>query len=223
MQVEWFGQSAFRLAAPAASMVIDPFGDMSALAASRGLQFDYPPIEGVSADLLLITHEHADHNGVESIGGNPAVIRSTAGTIESPVGQILAVASEHDQLAGTQRGPNTIFVFELDGLRVAHFGDFGQAALRDEQAAAVGSVDLLFIPVGGGPTLGAAEALVVVERLAPSWVIPMHYRTPRIGFLETADEFLAGMPSVHNVDSTTIDTSTLSRGDRPQAVVLRCP
>jgi L-ascorbate metabolism protein UlaG (beta-lactamase superfamily) len=151
------------------------------------------------------------------------VIRSTAGTLDSPVGEVVAISSEHDPVAGTQRGPNSIFVFELDGLRVAHFGDFGQAALRDEQAAAIGSVDLLFLPVGGGPTLGAAGALAVVERLAPSWVIPMHYRTPRIGFLETADEFLAAMPSAHTAGSTAVDTAALTREDRPQAVVLQAP
>ncbi len=53
------------------------------------------------------------------------------------VGEVLGVASEHDEAAGTERGPNTIFVFELDGLRVAHFGDFGQRTLREEQAAAI--------------------------------------------------------------------------------------
>src|ERR1035441_10656961 len=159
MRVEWYGQSAFRLSAGDASVAIDPFGDMSAMAASRGMQFDYPAIDGVEADLLLVTHEHLDHNGVEAIGGDPAILRSTAGKLESPVGEVTAIASEHDESAGTERGPNTIFVFELDGIRVAHFGDFGQSALRDEQAAAVGNVDLLIVPVGGGPTIGAPPAL----------------------------------------------------------------
>ena len=148
MRIQWYGQSAFDLAG---RVFIDPFGDVSLLA-SRGLQFDYPAIEGMEPELLLVTHEHRDHNGVEAIGGSPAVLRSTAGTLESPVGDVVAVASEHDEVAGTQRGPNTIFVFTLDGLRIAHFGDFGQAALRDEQAAAIGDVDLAFVPVGDGPT-----------------------------------------------------------------------
>ena len=155
MQVEWYGQSAFLLTAGDKTVAIDPFADMSAMAASHGMQFDYPPIEGVEADLLLVTHEHMDHNGVDAIGGDPTILRSTAGKLESPIGEITAIASEHDEAAGTERGPNTIFVFELDGLRVAHFGDFGQSALRDEQAAAIGTVDLLILPVGGGPTIGA--------------------------------------------------------------------
>src|SRR4051794_33434211 len=126
MRIRWYGQSAFELAADDASVFIDPFGDVSSLA-QRGMQFDYPAIEGVEATLLLVTHEHLDHNGVEAIGGSPAIIRSTAGTLESPIGEVVAIASEHDPEAGTRRGPNTIFVFTLDGLRIAHFGDFGQA------------------------------------------------------------------------------------------------
>jgi L-ascorbate metabolism protein UlaG (beta-lactamase superfamily) len=167
MRVEWYGQSAFHLAGADASVAIDPFGDMSALAASRGMQFDYPPIEGVEADLLLVTHEHMDHNGVEAIGGEPAILRSTAGRLESPVGEVVAIASEHDESAGTERGPNTIFVFSLDGTRVCHFGDFGQRELREEQAGAIGEVDLLFLPVGAGPTIGGEQAQAIVERLAP--------------------------------------------------------
>ena len=154
MKIRWFGQSAFLLTGER-SVAIDPFGpSMAELTSSRGIVFDYPPIDGVEADLLLITHEHADHNAAEAIGGAPVVIRSTAGTIDSPLGDVVAVASEHDELAGTVRGPNTIFRFELDGLQVCHLGDFGQAALRPEQEQAIGQVDLLFVPVGGGPTVG---------------------------------------------------------------------
>ncbi len=171
------GSRRFILSAADATVAIDPFADMSAMAASRGMQFDYPPIEGVEADLLLVTHEHIDHNGVEAIGGEPTILRSTAGRLESPLGEITAIASEHDERAGTERGPNTIFVFELDGLRVAHFGDFGQSALREEQTEAIGAVDLLILPVGAGPTIGAEQAAEIVERLSPRWVVPMHYRT----------------------------------------------
>jgi L-ascorbate metabolism protein UlaG (beta-lactamase superfamily) len=223
MQVEWYGQSAFRLTAADKTVMIDPFGDMSAMAASRGMQFDYPLIDGVEADLLLVTHEHIDHNGVDSIGGDPTVLRSTAGVLESPIGAVTAIASEHDEVAGTERGPNTIFVFELDGIRVCHFGDFGQRELRDEQAEAIGSVDLLILPVGGGPTAGASEAAAIVERLRPRWVVPMHYRTPRIGFLETADEFLELMSNVERLPEPSFDTASLPVEDLPVAVVPAVP
>ena len=190
MQIEWYGQSAFRLTGAAHTVAIDPFGDMSA-AAARGLQFDYPAISGLTAELLLVTHEHSDHNGVEVVGGDPVVLRSTAGRADSPVGEVVGIASEHDPVAGTERGANVIFVFELDGVRVAHFGDFGQAALREEQAAVLGSVDLLIVPIGSGPTIGAIDAFAIGEQLSAKWVIPMHYRTSRTNFLEPAEAFLA--------------------------------
>ena len=222
MRVEWYGQSAFALSGGGHTVAIDPFGDMSA-ARARGLAFDYPPIEGLSADLLLVTHEHGDHNGVEAIGGEPAILRSTAGRLESPLGEVLAVASEHDERAGTERGPNTIFAFDLDGVRVCHFGDFGQSGLRPEQRAALDGVDLLILPVGGGPTIGAAGAAEIVAALAPRWVMPMHYRTPRIGFLEDAEEFLAASASVHRLDTSAFDTGELPAADGPLTVVPAAP
>ena len=88
MRVEWYGQSAFHLSAGESTVAIDPFTDMSEMAASRGMQFDYPPITGVQAQLLLVTHEHADHNGVEAVDGDPVILRSTAGALESPLGQV---------------------------------------------------------------------------------------------------------------------------------------
>jgi L-ascorbate metabolism protein UlaG (beta-lactamase superfamily) len=220
MHVEWYGQSAFRLTGESATVFIDPFGDTSQFAA-RGITIDYPLISGVSADLLLVTHEHADHNGVEAIDGDPVLLRSTAGKLDSPIGTIVAVASEHDSSAGTERGPNTIFSFVLDGVRVAHFGDFGQSVLREEQVAAIGEVDLLFVPVGGGFTIGAADAAVIVEQLRPRWVVPMHYRTERLNFLDTAEDFLARMDEVRLLDGTGFDTDEL--GDAAAATLTVVP
>ena len=52
MQLEWYGQSAFRLADNGTTVFIDPFDDLSVMR-DRGLRWDYPAIEGVRADLLL--------------------------------------------------------------------------------------------------------------------------------------------------------------------------
>jgi L-ascorbate metabolism protein UlaG (beta-lactamase superfamily) len=222
MRVEWHGQAAFSLRAPEGSVFIDPFGDVSGLKA-RGIAFDYPPIEAEGIDLVLVTHEHADHNGVEAIAGEPTVLRSTAGCLDSPIGEVLAIASEHDEAAGTERGPNTIFALTLDGLRLAHFGDFGQTQLRPEQRQALGEVDLLFLPVGAGPTINAQQAATIVDELTPRWVVPMHYRTPRIGFLEPADEFLGLMGRVERIGVAALRDGELPYGDSPVAIVPATP
>jgi L-ascorbate metabolism protein UlaG (beta-lactamase superfamily) len=222
MRVDWHGQSAYTLDGEAATVFIDPWGDMSA-AAANGITWDYPAIVSPDAtDLLIVTHEHADHNGVEVITGEPTLVRSQAGTHESPVGNVVAIASEHDDAAGTERGPNTIVVFELDGIRVAHFGDFGQAALRPEQRAHLEGIDLLFVPVGGGFTIDGATAAKIALELGAPWVVPMHYKTPRISFLETEEAFLGAMPKTKRLSSPSFDTADLKKGE-PTATVPAAP
>jgi L-ascorbate metabolism protein UlaG (beta-lactamase superfamily) len=222
MRIRWFGQSTFLISGERL-VFIDPFGDMDVLA-ERGLRFDYPPVEGVEADLLLVTHEHVDHNAVEVIGGSPVILRSTAGTFESPVGEVIAVASEHDEVAGTERGPNTIFRFTVDGLRLSHFGDFGQAELRPEQRTAICELDVLLLPVGGGPTVGGESAAAIVRALRPRLVIPMHYRTEAVNFLDPPDEFLAALGArLERLNESELEVEQLLGTPEDPTVALLAP
>jgi L-ascorbate metabolism protein UlaG (beta-lactamase superfamily) len=213
--MRWFGQSAFLLAGER-SVFIDPFDIPADALASRGIEFRYPPIRDVSADLVLVTHEHADHNGVGRIGGAPAVLRATAGRLESPIGEVVAIASEHDDAAGTKRGPNTIFRFTLDGLPICHLGDFGQPELRPAQREAIGDVDVLFVPVGGGPTIGGDAAADLVRAVAPRVVVPMHYRTEAVSFLEPPDAFLDALGApVERIEAAEAPVEDLLGADGP--------
>lgn len=222
MQLEWYGQSAFRVTDGSTTVFIDPFDDLTSLH-DRGMRWDYPAIAGVEADLLLVTHEHLDHNGVGAITGDPVTLRSTAGTLSSPIGEVLAVASEHDRAAGTERGPNTLFAFTLGGLRFAHLGDLGQRALRDEQRDALGTVDVLFVPIGGGPTIGAEQATEISAQLGASVIVPMHYRTGRIDFLEPVDEFVRRAARTERLTSPVFELDALPEGDMPLVVVPSAP
>ena len=151
------------------------------------------------------------------------MLRSTAGRRDSPVGEIVAIASEHDDAAGTKAGPNTIFCFSMDGLRVCHFGDFRQDALRPEQRDAIGAVDVLFMPVGGGPTIGGAAAAELVRSLNPRLVVPMHYRTRAVNFLEPPDEFLDALGApVERLDSSETTTDDLL-SDGTRVALLAAP
>jgi L-ascorbate metabolism protein UlaG (beta-lactamase superfamily) len=225
VKIRWFGQSAFLVSGNDGSLAIDPFVPPSPGQMGQ-IEFNYPSIDDTEAHVLLVTHEHMDHNGVEAIGGEPHLIRSTTGTWDSPLGQIVGIASEHDEVAGTQRGPNTIFTFTLDGLRLVHFGDFGQASLRPEQRAAIGEVDILFLPVGDGPTIGGEQAAAIVRELQPRLVVPMHYRTPAINFLDSPDAFLGAMHEarVERLDVSEVDVEPLL-GDagRPTIAVIAPP
>jgi L-ascorbate metabolism protein UlaG (beta-lactamase superfamily) len=219
MRVTWLGHGAFLLAGEGVTVGIDPYGDVDL--SDRGWRFDYPPLEGLTADLVHVTHEHADHAAVEAFTGDPPVIRSTAGRFASPAGEVLAVAAEHDDRAGTVRGPNTIFRVVVGGISVCHLGDLGQSALRPEQRAALGDVDVLLVPVGGGPTLDGPRAAAVAEAIAPRLVIPMHHRTDAADFLDPPDAFLEafGRP-VTELDSNELEVEPLLAPPGETAVVL---
>jgi L-ascorbate metabolism protein UlaG (beta-lactamase superfamily) len=224
MKIRWYGQSAFALEGLARTVVIDPFGDLGGTWPGM-LRFAYPPIEGVEADLLLITHEHIDHNNAGAVVGSPAMVRSSAGTFQTPIGEVRAIASEHDPVAGTERGPNTIFVFELDGLRTCHMGDFGQSALRPEQIEAIGEIEVLFVPVGGGATIDGRAAADVVSQLGPAWVVPMHYRTEAVDFLDGPEDFLDAFPAaaVRRIDDSSFDLVSGAAGRRASVLMPAAP
>jgi L-ascorbate metabolism protein UlaG (beta-lactamase superfamily) len=221
MRIRWYGQSAFLLTGEHHRVFVDPFGDVQAARPPRsGWSWNYPLIEGVEADVLLVTHDHLDHNAVEVIGGDPLLL-ATAGTHESPLGEVVGIASEHDAVAGTQRGPNTIFRFILDGTTVAHFGDFGQPGLRPEQREALGEVDVILLPVGGGPTIAPDSGATLVQELRPRLVVPMHYRTPAadLAFLDPPDAFLDAMGArVERLETSEAEVEPLL-GSRDEPVV----
>ena len=222
MRIRWYGQSAFLLTGEQHRVFIDPFGDVGGASPSAS-SWSYPPIEGAEADLLLVTHDHLDHNAVESIGGDPVVL-AKAGTHESPLGEVVGIASEHDAAAGTERGPNTIFRFVLNGKTVAHLGDFGQPALRPEQREALGDADIVLLPVGGGPTIAPDAAAALVRELRLALVIPMHYRTPAIGFLDPPDAFVEAMGGrVEQLATNEVDVEPLLGSPAEPVVALLAP
>jgi L-ascorbate metabolism protein UlaG (beta-lactamase superfamily) len=210
MQVRWYGHSAFALSG-VTSVFIDPFVP-ERVCAEFGERFDYPVIAGVEADLVLVTHEHIDHNGSEALNGKPFVVRG--GCFETPVdegidlrhwdtpvGEVTGIPSDH----GEGRGPNTIFAFTLGDVRVCHFGDFGQLELYPWQEQAIGRPDLLFIPVGGTYTIDGKTAARFAKQLAPQLVIPMHYRTPKVEW-ENFDSRRAFIKEFASTATAELDT-----------------
>lgn len=156
------------------------------------------------ADVVLVTHEHADHNHVAGVPGSPVALRGTAAVS----GVTFTVTSAfHDDQGGAQRGESRIFSFTLEGVSVCHLGDLGEP-LTPRQVAQVGRVDVLLVPVGGFYTIDAAGAWEVVEQLGPRVVIPMHYRG-RIGGANLApvDGFLAGQPNVRCIGAPQVAVS----------------
>lgn len=221
MRIRWLGHATFLLTGQANTVAVDPYGEFPK---NRPIKFDYPPLEGIEADVVLVTHEHMDHNAVDVIGGEPEVLRAGAGTFDSRLGEIVGIASEHDPKAGTQRGPNTIFCFDIDGVRCCHFGDFGQTGLRPEQSEAIGDVDVLFLPIGGGPTIDGSQAAEIVAELRPHVAIPMHYGTEAADFVEGPERFLDAVSAdVERLETSEIEPQRYLNRDGTTVLVLQAP
>ena len=164
--VQWFGQSSFLIIAKDGTRIVtDPY-ESGALG--------YKPIT-VSADIVTVSHEHADHNYTRAIGGDPIILRNP-GKYNAKGIEFLGIASYHDTVLGGIRGKNTIFRFAVDGITFCHLGDLG-TTLSTAQLKDIGKVNVLLIPVGGNFTIDWQDAYAVINQVKPILVIPMHYKT----------------------------------------------
>ena len=211
----WFGQSTFVLkTSTGLNALLDPAGP--------GTGYNIPTQSGI--DLVTVSHEHSDHNAVSLAAGSPTVLRGLAGNDWAKIDQTIkgvrvrTVGVYHDDTSGSQRGKNAIFVFDVDGLRLAHLGDLGHT-LSPEQIKDVGPVDVILIPVGGYYTIDGKVAAEVVNQLNPKIVVPMHYKTADLspslaGVLAPVDDFIKAMGNTATV-SEVGQTIMLERGKLP--------
>ncbi|MFC1933807.1 MBL fold metallo-hydrolase [Chloroflexota bacterium] len=211
MKIKWLGHASFMITSDAGMKIItDPY--------KTGGNLDYGEIKE-SADIVTVSHEHYDHNNASAVGGNPEVVKRTA---EVKGIKFNGTPTYHDDASGSKRGKNTVFYFEVDGIRVCHLGDLGHQ-LDDKDVALMGRVDILLIPVGGNFTIDARVATEVCSKLAPKVIMPMHYRNERSRSFPVSgvDEFLQGKAGVSRLDASEVE---FKQGELPattQIVVLK--
>jgi L-ascorbate metabolism protein UlaG (beta-lactamase superfamily) len=181
LDVSWLGHGCFRLRGRSAAVVTDPF----------------PPALGVrlpklEANLVTVSHGHANHSQAQLVQGDPFVIEGP-GEYEVAGVTVVGIATFHDAAGGAEHGPNTVYVIEVDDVRICHLGDLGHR-LADGDLETIGTVDIVMAPVGGGAALDGAAAAEVVRQLEPRIVIPMHFRQPGLKTsLEPPERFLKEM------------------------------
>ena len=180
MQYTWLGHASFLITNDAGGrLVTDPADERS-----------IPKLPKVSADVITLSHLHHDHCATERISGRP-IVKESADPETIAGFSIRGFHAFHDEVRGAKRGANTIFVFEADGQRFVHCGDLGHMP-DEETLAAIRGCDVLLIPVGGVYTVDGKAAWAIAKRVAPKTVVPMHYKTPDLGFtLEPVTNFLA--------------------------------
>jgi L-ascorbate metabolism protein UlaG (beta-lactamase superfamily) len=220
-KLTWYGQSCFLLeTATGTRVVMDPI--------PAGLGYTLPA--DLKGDVVTVSHEHGDHNNIALVQGKPRILRGLTPDkkgwvkIDEKVKDvsIRSVGVYHDEDKGAKRGLNTVFLFEVGGVRIAHLGDLGHL-LTDQQLSAIGSVDVVMIPVGGFFTIDAAQATRVIDQLRPRLiVIPMHYKTAvlTIKELATVDAFLAGKPNVRREKGNTIAITGVKARPSTEVVLL---
>ena len=210
MKIKYLGHATFMITSDRGIKIItDPY--------ETGGEFSYGEIQE-SADIVLVSHDHSDHSNVSAVRGNPEVVR---GTKKIKGIEFKGIATYHDDAGGRLRGKNTIFCFEVDGIKVCHLGDLGHQ-LSAQQVAELGKVDILLIPVGGFYTIDAKAAGQVCDKLTPKVIIPMHYKTDKCGLpIAGIDDFLRGKKDVSRLDASEAE---FKQGELPattQIIVLK--
>lgn len=173
MEINWLGHAAFSIHTKSATIIIDPFED------KIGLKW-----QKRDADILLVTHEHFDHNN--QAGVHAHFTAEGPGEYEVKEVAITGTRLFHDANKGADRGLITAYTIEAEGVTICHLSDLGHK-LSGEQAEELSSVDILMVPVGGHFTIDGATAAEVVSQLEPRIVIPMHYQIDGLNVGETLD------------------------------------
>jgi L-ascorbate metabolism protein UlaG (beta-lactamase superfamily) len=203
MEITWYGHSCFRLTERNfATVVTDPFDSKT---------IGYTPLK-LKSDIVTVSHDAPGHNNVDSVKSTSHVIDG-AGEFEIGGVFITGVATDGGSKKKNKEGgaSNTIYVFDYDGITVAHLGDLKHAPTQSE-IETLGTVNVALVPVGGGGGLNAAKAAEVISMLEPNLVIPMHYSTPATKLpLDALNKFLKemGLSKIESQPSLKVTRSSL--------------
>lgn len=208
MEIDWFGHACFRLKSREATLITDPYSK------EIGLAFPRP-----RGDIVTISHDHPGHSYDDGVKGEPKVIDGP-GEYEIKNVFVTGVQTAHDKKNGKERGANTVYVIEMDGLRICHLGDLGHIPTQP-QAEAIGDVDVLLLPVGGVSTITGNEAAEIVGLIEPHIVIPMHFANEKLKFkLETTAKFFKEMGLKGGKPVETLKVTKDSLPSETQIVLL---
>ncbi len=214
MKIKFLGHAAFLITTDEGTKIVtDPYEPGGFGGAIR-----YGPLTE-PADVVVVSHDHGDHNFVKMVPGNPAVVKGAKSQLVRGV-NFRALLTWHDSAGGRQRGQNVVWVIEADGLRICHLGDLGHL-LDADQVASLGEVDVLLIPVGGTFTVDARGATEVVNQIRPRIAIPMHYQTPKLGLdLAGVEQFVSGKPRVRPPAGSELEVTKDTLPEATEVVVL---
>lgn len=203
MKLQYLGHSSFRIISEMGTTVVtDPYS-------AQMVGFAMTPVR---CDVVTVSHHHGDHDCMDGILGNPAVLDEVVSCAADDIA-VESFSTFHDDVKGAKRGKNLVFTFLVDGIKVAHMGDIG--CFDADLAQKLFGCDVLLIPVGGTFTVDAAGAKQYVDAICPKIVVPMHYKTGEHNFdVDGVDKFLT-LFAPNNIVNNGSDALTLY--DPPQS------
>jgi L-ascorbate metabolism protein UlaG (beta-lactamase superfamily) len=205
MKIKWYGHAAFLITSDQGTKIItDPYEP-----GAFGGQLSYGKIKD-QVDIVLTSHDHADHNYTQDLPGTPQVVKGSGSKTIKGI-SMKGISTYHDPSKGSERGPNTIFTLKMDNIQLCHLGDLGHL-LSDKELAEIGPVDILLIPVGGFFTIDPKEATRVAEQIKPKILIPMHFKTQKCEFpIAPVEDFLKGKTNTKRpkASEASFDKATL--------------
>jgi len=210
MEITWYGHSCFRLTERNfVTVVTDPYDNK---------KVGYAPLK-LKAEIVTISHDAPGHNNSEAVKGTTHVL---TGPGEFEIGGVFITAVQTDSVAKKVKDSvrNTIYVFDYDGITVAHLGDLQKIPTQSE-VELLGTVNVALVPIGGGTSLNAAKAAEVVSMLEPNLVVPMHYATPDAKVdLDALGKFIKEMGLSKQEAQPLLKVSRSSLPDETHVVVL---
>jgi L-ascorbate metabolism protein UlaG (beta-lactamase superfamily) len=210
MEITWYGHSCFRLTERGmASVVTDPFDNAS---------IGYEPIK-LKADIVTVSHDASGHNNIKAVKGTSHVI---TGPGEYEIGGVFitGVQTNGHSKKDEDELRNTLYVFDYDGLTVAHLGDLKRVPSQTE-VEALDAVNVALVPVGGGGGLNAAKAAEVISLLEPNIVVPMHYATKDVKLkLDSLEKFLKEMGLSASQPESSLKVTRTGLPEETHVVVL---
>lgn len=210
MEITWYGHSCFRLTERNyVTVVTDPYDNKV---------IGYDPLK-LKAEIVTVSHDAPGHNNSDAVKGTTHVL---TGPGEFEIGGVFITAVQTDSAGKKTKDVtrNTIYVFDYDGITVAHLGDLQKIPTQSE-IELLGTVNVALVPVGGGNSLNAAKAAEVVSMLEPNLVIPMHYSTPDSKIkLDEINKFIKEMGLSKQDAQPSLKVSRSSLPDETHVVVL---
>ena len=212
MEITWYGHSCFRLTERNyATVVTDPFDHKT---------IGYDPLK-LRSDIVTVSHDAPGHNNTDAVKGTSHVID---GAGEFEIGGVFITGVQTDGGGSGKKKArdrdesvrNTVYVFDYDGITVAHLGDLKQT-LTQAEIESLGTINVALVPVGGGGGLNAAKAAEVISLIEPNLVIPMHYATPAVNVsLDSLNKFIKemGLSKPENQTSLKVTRSGLPNETR---------